>query len=335
MENKLPDFFTWSRHRQQLHDELYWTEQYFTRYANYSRMNGSEMKVWQYPSFWYQPLFNIDLAITKQHDQEYSGVYKIPVQVRNNNNFLQYLKEGQYITHISKYESKFTSKQTAQDHLIQISNKMIPLQHQYNQYIMRLAGSLIELATILIRGNYLSHPDHENTFMQTAMISNDGISYDEIEVISNFEIAFRGIQAGSSFAFWHMLDGFIPDHEVLPLLWELRDKLQNLSKQYLALQLFITHFKSKAGSKEKVSQENIIHDVQYCVNIEQDVLPGKGIYKFLTPENKIKHSTIGDFINLKREFDLSYKGMANKVLQVLPDIDSVIKRGKHFYKKRK
>ncbi len=114
--------------------------------------------------------------------------------------------------------------------------------------------------------------------------------------------------------------------------WKVKSKIESIDKELN---------RRNAGPKGKIANSDFIEAselnqmIKKCIDKEELELPETGLYKFITSEGKIKHSTIGDYLNEKFDLDYSYKGIAEKVKEILPGINIAEKRGNHFYKKRK
>lgn len=287
---------------------------------------------WKDPSFWRLPKNFHAYDFPADDHPEFKGRYTLPVNVLASEKFYNYLESKLYLTEINKLERRNvnSSRQELEKNKNSILREIQELQADFFREVLHVAGQMQEM----IETNSGDSIDYEPLLLS----QNGEITQQRIELIGRAEDTYRGVICGSQFATDYLLQDFIfKNHAIINVLKDLQDKLLDASKTYLAIQMMDEYFVNPAGSNEKLNiseKETFIQGVAQCIEDESLTLPYKSKpFVFITPTRKIKPTTIGKYVAESMGVEYSPDHLRRKVRKILPSIESVEKRGKHFFKK--
>lgn len=288
---------------------------------------------WKKSSFWRLPDYYQMIEFTRENYPEYFGTYNLPVNVLASEPFYQYLESKLYLNEVENLKSNNfdSSRQKLETKKNEITSEINRLQVEFFREVLHVADQMQEK---------IQENSHDSIEYDPFLLSQNGeITHQRIELIGKAEDTYRGVICGSQFATDYLLRDFIfVNHEIIDVLKDLSEQLLQASKTFLAAQMIDEHYTPPAGPNEKWKQsekERFIQGVARCVREESLSLKNESKpLDFITPADKIKHSTIGKYLIQELEINYSYKRAGIKVKQALSDIELVEKRGTQFYKKR-
>jgi len=283
-------------------------------------------KLWAKPSFWLIP----DDFLNRKIDGKFEGNYKISIHSFLNEGFRKYINEG-LKNKVGSFKVDFASKQGLIEKKAELHDTLTDL-HVAQRHV--ISNKVVNRIIMYLEKNGVTVDKYEPHFSG----SEDGRKTERMGMLlEDAEQAFRGVMCGFRYAYEWLIGEYIND-DLIDELWENNQAINEVSKEYLAIQMALKYYESKRGrNKKEANKYPILMDyVRDCIAREYATDIRNKEYKFLTNERKVKPSPIARYLvettNIEEDYSLrTIKRVISNTL--LSEIEGLEKREKGYYKK--